>query len=546
MKAEDLTLETLSVAIRTLRQSAGLTQTALAERSASLSPPLRRLLAGQVSDFERGRALPSFQTLLSMVVACSADGATVDFSRLQNAFGPVDGPPCQVLAELRSEMAGLRSDIAELSSIVVTAIGPRQRGLEPARGGAGAEDRERDLEVSTEQAHMGPSEVAAVVAGEVYLPAEEQRRLAVHLAGGCGACWAALEGMPAAVLASVTVGQDFEDIGRELAPPLLRALLRVRSPRSWPVLGSEHLEAVRGVRERTWGFARLLIEEADLLIDERDEIDESSETCGLERLLELPGKVVDSLIRSEPECRVGADLKARLELARAHGLSFERPEGIPAALERAGWYLRQGTGSRALWVDLLLAQARLAFFEGGGDPSGSLRRDLDRCLELLGPEEHLRKLEVTLAGVRYEELNAFWRTGDTCHLRYALVKSLRSWRELRPDPDPIRRLSGLLRLAELGLSVRLGAEMRFGWRPFGVPAFGAVAGTLEAHLSEFEEHAEELIVQKVRRVIAFLRGAMPEQPRCPDEDPSEIAPAIATSGGSLFLLPGRDSSGAKP
>jgi hypothetical protein len=301
------------------------------------------------------------------------------------------------------------------------------------------------------------------------------------------------------------------------------------------------------VREWTWGFARLLIEEAHVLIDE---IDESSTPYDLERLLELPRKVVEALTRSEPECRVGLDLKARLELVRAHGMSYERPMGIPETLQRAEWYLRQGTGSKASWVELLLAQARQAFYEDRRHPCGRVRRDLARCLDLLEPEEHLRRLEITLIGVKYEELNAFWRTGDPCHVRWALVRSLRSWRKLcTADVDPIRRSSGLVHLAELGFTARLVAELRLGLRPFGVPALAAIAGTLEAHLAELEEHADVLIVQKVRRVIAFLRNgsaAAPAQPSSPDEDPSEIAPAIATSGGSLFLLPRRASSGANP
>jgi len=120
MKAEDVTREALAKALRFLRQSAGLTQRALAIRSKSLSPPLRRVLESQVSDFERGRALPSFLTLVSMVAACSADGRTVDFSRLQDALSPEDRPHRET---------NLRSDLAELRAIVA-AIGLRVQGLE--------------------------------------------------------------------------------------------------------------------------------------------------------------------------------------------------------------------------------------------------------------------------------------------------------------------------------------------------------------------------------------------------------------------------------
>ena len=404
----------------------------------------------------------------------------------------------------------------------------------------------------TERPHIGPSEIAAYLAGEVLLGFEEQLRLAVHLAAGCEKCWQALDESsffrfalkdfrirPAAHESNVLCRRiPFSDPS-DGTSPLERALRRVRSLESWPVLTSGHLESVRVVRERTWGFARLLIEEADVLIDERPA------PCDFERLLDLPQIVVKSLSADDPACRLGADLRARLEIARAHASIGVDPEVAQVALELAKWYLRRGTEAAGLRVDLLLGYARRAFYQG----SGRCREYVARSFELLGPTDSLRRLEVTLAGVRYQELNDFSRTGDTRHVRDALVKSLRAWREVRSEPDPIHRLSGLLRLAELGLSVRVTADFRLGRRPFGVPALAAIAGTLEAHLVEFDEHAEVLIAQKVRRVIAFLRNgsaAAPAQPSSPDEDPSEIAPAIATSGGSLFLLPGRPSSGAKP
>lgn len=92
MKAKDLTFESLSRAIRTMRTAAGLTQFEVHTRTATLNPPLKSVTPGQVSDFERGQNVSTIWKLLSFVVACSADGDTVDLMLLQRGLERASAP----------------------------------------------------------------------------------------------------------------------------------------------------------------------------------------------------------------------------------------------------------------------------------------------------------------------------------------------------------------------------------------------------------------------------------------------------------------------
>lgn len=92
MKAQDITPESLAKALRTMRLNAKLTQLALSERTRELATPLKSVFPSQISDFERGRKRPSTLNLLSLLVACSTDGATLEFSLLQNAFETASRP----------------------------------------------------------------------------------------------------------------------------------------------------------------------------------------------------------------------------------------------------------------------------------------------------------------------------------------------------------------------------------------------------------------------------------------------------------------------
>ena len=269
-----------------------------------------------------------------------------------------------------------------------------------------------------------------------------------------------------------------------------------------------------------------MIEEADVLIEEV-----SPAPCGFERLLDLPRRLVDALIAGDPPCRIGFDLEARLELARAHGLIYESPEEMPAALERAGRYLGQGSGATDLRVELLLAQARRAFSQGDAGRGG---RCIDESLELLGASESLRRLEVHLTAVKHD-LDEFSGTGNLWHLRFALAKCWQCGRDLQSDPDPIRRLSGLLRLADLGLSFRWVVEMRLGRRTKGVPALTVLAARLEAHLAELEEYTDASILEKVHRVIAGIRHGSEDSSSAPDDGPSGLRSCLCDSGGSPFF-----------
>ena len=86
MKAKELTAETLPKALQIMRLAAELTQVGLSRRTTRLDPPFKRVTPNQISDFERGFKRPTSVNLLSIVVGCSPDGATLDLSQLQSAL----------------------------------------------------------------------------------------------------------------------------------------------------------------------------------------------------------------------------------------------------------------------------------------------------------------------------------------------------------------------------------------------------------------------------------------------------------------------------
>ena len=380
--------------------------------------------------------------------------------------------------------------------------------------------------------HVRSAEIAAFVAGKRALPSDEQLVLAFHLAIGCEDCWQALDSAEDSWIRwHPSSGPDpagqripFSLCYSEILP-LLRALRRIGSPaRSWAALRSTHLEAVRRVREETWGFARLVLEEADLLIEE------DVPSADFERLLGLPRNLVRVLVALDPACAVGADLQARLELVRAHASIYERPERASEALARAGWFLKHGTGSGSLKIELLLSRARHAFYRGDGvERIGTY---VDRSQALVGTEEHLRRVEVGLTGVRHQELNLFARTGDPSHLRYGLVKCLRLERVLRSEPDPLHRLSGLIQQAELAVLAKLVAEVRLRRRTH-MPALVAFAGVLESHLTGIAGDVDLPIIESFQRAIAWLRSGAgaPGRFNSPEVRPSG---ASIAGGSPLF------------
>jgi transcriptional regulator with XRE-family HTH domain len=112
MRAKAITPKVLSTVLRTMRTNAGLTQRELADRTQALPSHLRRLIATQVSGYERGNSLPSVLTFVSMVIACSADGKTLNFSLVQEALEGVTDVDGAV--GLRSHVATLRRDLSEV------------------------------------------------------------------------------------------------------------------------------------------------------------------------------------------------------------------------------------------------------------------------------------------------------------------------------------------------------------------------------------------------------------------------------------------------
>ena len=86
LSIQAITREHIAQAIRRLRTSRNLTQDEVVLRARTLDVGLSKLHASQVSDFERGKAFPSFAALLIIIAACSDDGETIDFGSFQAAL----------------------------------------------------------------------------------------------------------------------------------------------------------------------------------------------------------------------------------------------------------------------------------------------------------------------------------------------------------------------------------------------------------------------------------------------------------------------------
>lgn len=87
MERTQITRDILASAIRHLRISGRLTQKSVSKRAALFEDlGFGRLLESQISDFERGRTLPSLGSLLNLLAGCSEDGTHVDFGVFQRAL----------------------------------------------------------------------------------------------------------------------------------------------------------------------------------------------------------------------------------------------------------------------------------------------------------------------------------------------------------------------------------------------------------------------------------------------------------------------------
>ena len=147
MEREKITRELFASALRHLRTARGLTQRDVAARATAYQDQgFGRLLESQISDFERGRALPSLGSLLNLLAACSDSGARVNFGKLQKALeavgatedGVMPAPPElagdqamdmvdkitsdlseRMVERLRSEMQYHKDEVAELRTRIV-------------------------------------------------------------------------------------------------------------------------------------------------------------------------------------------------------------------------------------------------------------------------------------------------------------------------------------------------------------------------------------------------------------------------------------------
>lgn len=93
LKRDVITPDIVAQALRLIRNKQRLTQKEVSRRAGSFSRDrFGRLLESQISDFERGRTLPSFGSLLNLLAGLSESGTEVDFSVLQEAISEVISP----------------------------------------------------------------------------------------------------------------------------------------------------------------------------------------------------------------------------------------------------------------------------------------------------------------------------------------------------------------------------------------------------------------------------------------------------------------------
>lgn len=128
MERELITRDLLAAALRYLRTARGLTQKDVARRAAVYRDQgFGRLLESQISDFERGRALPSLGSLLNFLAACSDSGSQVSFVKLQRAIETVgaedgDGPPPANEVAVEGTRAMVDEVVSELSERLRSAM----------------------------------------------------------------------------------------------------------------------------------------------------------------------------------------------------------------------------------------------------------------------------------------------------------------------------------------------------------------------------------------------------------------------------------------
>ena len=87
MDRSSITRLAIAETLRLLRTLQGLTQRQVVERAKPFCEDgFGKLLESQISDFENGKAMPTFGTLLNLISACSETGRDVDFQLLQETL----------------------------------------------------------------------------------------------------------------------------------------------------------------------------------------------------------------------------------------------------------------------------------------------------------------------------------------------------------------------------------------------------------------------------------------------------------------------------
>lgn len=118
--------------------------------------------------------------------------------------------------------------------------------------------------------HFTPDRISRYFDLPVSLEPGERLELICHLSASCERCWSAVP--------------DLGPGSRQIcSDPLVEALWHVGTPSSRALLGADHLTAIAEVRQRPFGFAFLLLEEASSLAqscENPEHLDEAFELIG--------------------------------------------------------------------------------------------------------------------------------------------------------------------------------------------------------------------------------------------------------------------------
>lgn len=159
-------------ALRRTRRTAGLTQRQVAERSLEFEHlEMGRLLESQISDFERGRALPSLGNFLNFLAACSPEGDQVDLRAFLDSLAASAGEnsrPDELkrMAELARQREADSREVLLEGVFYKVLVGP-EAGF----------DSQRDQRIAGRRLVVLARLLRTVIARQRLTPADLDRRL---------------------------------------------------------------------------------------------------------------------------------------------------------------------------------------------------------------------------------------------------------------------------------------------------------------------------------------------------------------------------------